>query len=102
MAVKKSLVETDSAGLVELIESDRTLGDYHGQEALKAWLRQDARLWRDGVLDALPMGYLVCGPVGTGKTYLVECLAGEVGVPVVRLKNFRERWVGSSEGNLET
>lgn len=40
-------------------------------------------------------------PVGTGKTYLVECLAGEAGVPVVKLKNFRDRWVGSSEGNLE-
>jgi SpoVK/Ycf46/Vps4 family AAA+-type ATPase len=47
------------------------------------------------------MGYLVCGPVGTGKTFLVECLAGEAGVPVVKLKNFRDRWVGSSEGNLE-
>jgi SpoVK/Ycf46/Vps4 family AAA+-type ATPase len=47
------------------------------------------------------MGYLLCGPVGTGKTYLVECLAGEAGVPVVKLKNFRDRWVGSSEGNLE-
>jgi hypothetical protein len=47
------------------------------------------------------MGYLLCGPVGTGKTYLVECLAGEAGVPVVKLRNFRDRWVGSSEGNLE-
>ena len=47
------------------------------------------------------MGYLLCGPVGTGKTFLVECLAGEAGVPVVKLKNFRDRWVGSTEGNLE-
>jgi ATP-dependent 26S proteasome regulatory subunit len=52
-------------------------------------------------LQALPMGYLLCGPVGTGKTYLVECLAGEAGVPVVKLKNFRDKWVGSTEGNLE-
>jgi SpoVK/Ycf46/Vps4 family AAA+-type ATPase len=49
----------------------------------------------------MPMGYLLCGPVGTGKTYLVECLAGEAGVPVVKMKNFRDRWVGSTEGNLE-
>ena len=99
--LKKELVERDSAGLVEFIEPGRTLNDYHGQEALKAWLRQDIVLWRDGDLKALPMGYLLCGPVGTGKTFLVECLAGEAGVPVVKLKNFRDRWVGSSEGNLE-
>src|SRR6188768_1456505 len=99
--LKKDLVERDSAGLVEFIEPKRTLNEYHGQEALKAWLRQDIVLWRAGDLKALPMGYLLCGPVGTGKTFLVECLAGEAGVPVVKLKNFRDRWVGSSEGNLE-
>jgi hypothetical protein len=99
--IKKDLVERDSAGLVEFIESKRTLNDYHGQDALKRWLRQDIVLWQSGDLKALPMGYLLCGPVGTGKTYLVECLAGEAGVPVVKLKNFRDRWVGSSEGNLE-
>ena len=99
--LKKELVERDSAGLVEFIEPKRTLEDYHGQEALKTWLRQDIALWRAGDLKALPMGYLLCGPVGTGKTFLVECLAGEAGVPVVKLKNFRDRWVGSSEGNLE-
>jgi hypothetical protein len=99
--LKKALVERDSSGLVEFIEARRTLDDYHGQEALKTWLRQDIALWRKGDLKALPMGYLLCGPVGTGKTFLVECLAGEAGVPVVKLKNFRDRWVGSSEGNLE-
>jgi len=99
--LKKALVERDSAGLVEFIDSKRTLEDYFGQEALKTWLRQDVALWRAGDLKALPMGYLMCGPVGTGKTFLVECLAGEAGVPVVKLKNFRDRWVGSSEGNLE-
>jgi hypothetical protein len=99
--LKKALVERDSEGLVEFIESKRTLEDYHGQTALMIWLRQDIALWRSGDLKALPMGYLLCGPVGTGKTFLVECLAGEAGVPVVKLKNFRDRWVGSSEGNLE-
>ena len=100
-AAKKRLVERGAVDLVEFIESARTLNDYQGQEALKIWLRQDIALWRGGDLKALPMGYLICGPVGTGKTFLVECLAGEAGVPVVKLKNFRDRWVGSSEGNLE-
>jgi len=98
---KKALVEREASGLVEFIESRRSLADYHGQPLLIEALRQDMALWRAGDLRALPKGYLICGPVGTGKTYLVECLAGEAGVPVVKLKNFRDRWVGSSEGNLE-
>jgi AAA+ superfamily predicted ATPase len=101
VGTKKQLVEHDASGLVEYVQSSRTLDDYHGQDALKRWLRQDSTLWKNNDLRALPMGYLLCGPVGTGKTFLVECLAGEVGVPVVKLNNFREKWIGSSEGNLE-
>ena len=99
--LKKSLVEKDSQDLIEFLEPTRTLDDVHGSEAVKTWMRQDIALWRQGDLGAMPMGYLLCGPVGTGKTYLVECLAGEAGVPVVKMKNFRDRWVGSTEGNLE-
>lgn len=99
--LKKRLVEQDCQGLIEFVEPDRDLGDYFGQEPVKEWMRQDIALWDQGDTAAMPMGYLLCGPVGTGKTYLVECLAGEAGVPVVKLKNFRDRWVGSTEGNLE-
>lgn len=101
VALKKELIEKDAAGLIEFIKPDRTLDDLHGQEAIKKWLRQDITLWRQGDLAALPMGYLFCGPVGTGKTFMVECLAGEAGVPVVKMKNFRDKWVGSTESNLE-
>ncbi|HVF09764.1 MAG TPA: ATP-binding protein [Abditibacteriaceae bacterium] len=99
--LKKQLVEKDCGGLIEFIESKRSLDDVYGQEKIKTWLRQDIALWKQNDLEAMPMGYLLCGPVGTGKTYMVECLAGEAGVPVVRLKNFRDKWVGSTEGNLE-
>lgn len=98
---KKRLIESDASDLVEFVESSKSLDQYHAQDALKTWLRQDIQLWHAGDLKAMPMGYIFCGPVGTGKTYLVECLAGEAGVPVLKLKNFRDRWVGSSEGNLE-
>lgn len=99
--LKKQLVENDANGLIEFIESKKSLDDIYGQEKIKAHLRQDFALWRTGKLAALPMGYLLCGPVGTGKTFMVECLAGEAGVPVVKLKNFRDKWVGSTEANLE-
>ena len=99
--IKCELVEKDTEGLIEFIDSRRTLADIYGLEKIKAWLRQDVELWRKNDTAALPKGYLLCGPVGTGKTFLVECLAGEAGVPIVKLKNFRDKWVGSSEGNLE-
>ncbi|MEO5916662.1 MAG: AAA family ATPase [Luteolibacter sp.] len=101
VTLKKDLVEKDAQGLIEFIKPDRTLDDLHGQVAIKSWLRQDIALWTAGDLAALPMGYLFCGPVGTGKTFMVECLAGEAGVPVVKMKNFRDKWVGSTESNLE-
>jgi len=99
--LKKDLVEKDTSGLVEFVETPRSLNDLYGLDKIKAWLRQDIELWKKNDTQALPKGYLLCGPVGTGKTFLVECLAGEASVPIVKMKNFRDKWVGSSEGNLE-
>ena len=101
VGLKKELVEREAGGLIEFIEPRRTLDDFHAPAGMKDWLREDISLWRSGDSTASPMGYLICGPVGTGKTYLVECLAGEAGIPVVKIKNFRDKWVGSTEGNLE-
>jgi hypothetical protein len=98
---KKELIEKEAAGRLEFIESTRSLDDVAGHDEAKAWLRQDAVLLRRGKTRALPMGYLLTGRIGTGKTYLVECLAGEIGIPCVELRNFREKWVGATEGNLE-
>jgi hypothetical protein len=99
--LKKDLVEKDTSGLIEFIQTTLTLNDLYGLDTIKAWFRQDIELWKKNDTAALPKGYLLCGPVGTGKTFLVECLAGEASVPIVKMKNFRDKWVGSSEGNLE-
>jgi hypothetical protein len=99
--IKKQIVEADCRGLIEFVESKKTLDQISGGAAIKAWLRQDIALWEKGDVAALPKGYLLCGPVGTGKSFTVECLAGEAGVPVVKFGNFRDKWVGSTEGNLE-
>jgi len=47
------------------------------------------------------MGYLIAGPIGTGKTFMVSAFAGEIGVPMVKLRNFRSKWQGATESNLE-
>jgi SpoVK/Ycf46/Vps4 family AAA+-type ATPase len=99
--LRKETIEKEAMGRLEFMESRRTLDDVAGHAEAKRWLRQDAQLIRKGASNALPMGYLVTGRIGTGKTYLVQCFAGECGIPFVEMKNFREKWVGATEGNLE-
>ncbi len=99
--LKKGLIERQARGLVEFVEPPHTLDDFVGNDGVRKRLIDDASLLAKGRLDAAPMGYLICGPVGTGKTYLAECFAGSVGVPCLKLKNFRSKYVGETEGNLE-
>jgi SpoVK/Ycf46/Vps4 family AAA+-type ATPase len=100
-ALKKRLLERQCRGLLEFIEPRWTLDTVVGHDAAKARLREDAALLKRGALDTLPMGYLLCGPVGTGKSFLAQCVSGEIGVPCLILKNFRSKYVGETEGNLE-
>ena len=98
---KKELIEAESGGLLEFIQSRFDLSMVAGHEAAKKKLRDAAAALRAGQTEVLPMGYVICGAVGTGKTFLVTCFAGEVGIPAVSLKNFRSMWQGVTEGNLE-
>jgi AAA+ superfamily predicted ATPase len=100
-ALKKSLIEQQCQGLIEFIEPRWGLDTVIGLDAAKQRLRDDARLLAQGALECLPMGYLVCGPVGTGKSFLMQCAAGELQIPFVMLRNFRSKYVGETEGNLE-
>jgi SpoVK/Ycf46/Vps4 family AAA+-type ATPase len=100
-AKKKDLIERSCHGLVEFIQPRLTLDAVAGHEAAKDRLQADARAIRRGQLESAPMGYLICGPVGTGKSFIAECYAGSVGIPCAVLKNFRSKYVGETEGNLE-
>lgn len=99
--LKKELIERQCRGLVEFLEPSFNLDFVVGHEGAKQRLREDAALLKRGDLHTLPMGYLVCGAVGTGKSFLAQCMAGEIGIPCLLLKNFRSKYVGESEGNLE-
>ena len=99
--IKKEFIEAEAYGLLEFIETDYNLDLVAGHREAKAHLRQAARALRSGKPEVLPMGYLVSGPVGCGKTFLITCFAGEIGIPMVKLKNFRSQWQGVTEGNLE-
>jgi len=98
---KKELIESESGGLLEFIQSRFDLSYVAGNDMAKQKLKDAAAAIQSGNTDVLPMGYVICGPVGTGKTFITTCFAGEVGVPAVTLKNFRSMWQGVTEGNLE-
>jgi SpoVK/Ycf46/Vps4 family AAA+-type ATPase len=99
--LKKSVIERQAGGLLEFVEPPHTLDLVVGQEAAKQRLKEDAEFLAAGRLEAAPMGYLLCGAVGTGKSFLAECYAGSIGIPCVVLKNFRSKYVGETEANLE-
>ena len=46
--------------------------------------------------DALP-GAAVAGPIGGGKTFIFEAVAGELNLPVLTLKNIRSQWYGQTD-----
>ena len=99
--LKKRLIERQAQGLLEFVEPKWGLDTVVGHEAAKKRLLDDAELIKRGELETVPMGYLFCGPVGTGKSFLATCVAGSIGIPAVVLKNFRSKYVGETEGNLE-
>src|SRR3989475_13252927 len=98
---KKRLIEEASGGLLTFMTSRVGLDAVAGHEGAKALLRETARALSQGRLDVVPMGYLICGPVGTGKSFIVQCFAKEIGIPVVELLNFRSKWQGQAEGSPE-
>ena len=100
-SLKKTAIERSCHGLLEFVEPDHTLDLVVGHDAAKSRLREDAEFLMSGRSDAAPMGYLFCGPVGTGKTFMAECFAGSIGIPAVKLRNFRSKYVGETEANLE-
>lgn len=98
---KKAVIESECYGLLEYVESRFGLDMVSGHEGVKARLRRAAQAILAGRLQGVPMGYLIAGPVGSAKTFLVNCFTGEIGFPCVKFLNFRSQWQGVTEGNLE-
>jgi ATP-dependent 26S proteasome regulatory subunit len=98
---KKEIIQAECLGLLEFIEPVHSIDMVAGHAKAKQLLRQTAKAIQTGKRDVVPMGFLIAGPVGTGKTFLATCFAGEIGIPCVKFLNFRSQWQGVTEGNLE-
>lgn len=105
MMAKGERLKQESEGLLEIIPADGDLSQLAGYNELKGRLKELIGALREQNRDPLiratfPMGILFLGPPGTGKTVAAKAIAGESGVNMVKLGDFRGQYVGQSERNL--
>jgi transitional endoplasmic reticulum ATPase len=100
-ARKRELIEKECAGLIEFVEPKHGLSAVGGAQHITGELHEIARSLRAGDSKLTPMGLLAVGPMGAGKTFVIKAFLKEAGLSAVALKNFRSKWVGSTERNLE-
>lgn len=83
--------------VVEFKKPAHTLKDIVGNQKLVAFLTTHLipRITSTGA-DALS-GMSVCGPIGSGKSFIFEGVAGELDIPVLVLKNLRSMWFGQTD-----
>ena len=98
---KREIIERECYGLIEFVEAKHDFRVVGGIEGVKTELQRIARAIREGHTERVPMGLLFTGPMGAGKTFVAEAFAKESGLTTIKLKNFRSKWVGATEGNLE-
>lgn len=98
---KREIIEKECAGLIEFVDARHGLEAVGGAEGIKQELLQIAAAIKSGDRHRVPMGLLFVGPMGTGKTFIAKAFVKASGLSAVTLKNFRSKWVGSTEANLE-
>ena len=83
--------------VVEFKKPAHALEDIVGNQKLVAFLQDQIipRITSTGK-DSIS-GLSVCGPIGSGKTFIFEGLAGELDIPVLVLKNIRSMWFGQTD-----
>lgn len=99
--LKRRAIEQECFGLVEFLDSKHDFSVVGGMVQVKTALGRVVDSIRKGHKQRVPMGILIVGPMGTGKSFMMEAFSNEVGMTALKLKNFRDKWVGSTEGNLE-
>jgi AAA+ superfamily predicted ATPase len=98
---KIDLLRQEYGDVLEILDPRHDLSAVGGLEHATRELKEVADLMRRGVASAAPMGIVLMGPPGTGKSYLAECFAKECGMLCVRFRPLRQMYVGQSERNQE-
>jgi SpoVK/Ycf46/Vps4 family AAA+-type ATPase len=102
---KQSIIKTEFGDVLEILDPGLGFDDIGGFEYIKEFfLRNVIRPIREGRKSRVPLGVLMTGPAGTGKSIMAEAVAKEASVNAVRLRiggQIASRWQGEGERNLE-
>lgn len=101
---KQSVLKKEYGDVLEFIYPEIGFEDIGGMERAKRYLLKNVvEPIRQGDLRRVPMGILLCGPSGTGKTLLVNALAKSSGFNCVKIDMSRilGQYVGESEKNFK-
>ena len=101
LARKVEILEQEYGQVLEIIRPKYGLASVGGLDYAVTELKEIAEIMKKGLTSAAPMGVILMGPPGTGKSYLAECFARECGLLCVRFKPLRDMYVGQSERNQE-
>jgi len=101
---KHSVLQKEYGDVLEFIYPELGFENIGGMEKAKDYLIKNiVRPILKGDLRRVPMGILLCGPSGTGKTLLVNALAKASGFNCVKIDMSRilGQYVGESEKNFK-
>lgn len=95
--VEKNIKRLLGDEVVEFKRPRHRLKDVVGYRGLKVFLQEEVipRIRSTGG-DALPAA-IACGPLGVGKTFIMEAVAAESGAPILLLKGLRSKWYGDTD-----
>lgn len=101
---KHSVLQKEYGDVLEFIYPEIGFEDIGGMTRAKNYLLKNiVQPIKKGDLRRVPMGILLCGPSGTGKTLLVNALAKASGFNCVKIDMSRilGQYVGESEKNFK-
>jgi transitional endoplasmic reticulum ATPase len=104
-ARKEAIIRSEFGEVLEVIQPRMDFSDIGGLDYIKDFFtRSVIRPIREGRWNRVPMGVLMTGPAGTGKSIMAEAVATEAQVNAVRLRiggQIASKWQGQGERNLE-
>src|SRR5262249_5217685 len=100
-AKKKEIIESEYAGLIEFVTPRHGHESVGGMRRAKVYVRDISEMICQCKRRESTTRILICGPVVTVHTFLAVRFPKDCGLNVVEFKNFRDKWVGSTEANLE-